>query len=139
MTTDWRPAVKPRRVAGAVVQTERASFTNEAAHRVTVAGRTIRVAPDGRTTARKRSCIISEALAAIGEANRTLTDADSPSLDPVAYLIGSLMVAGANRIHLVDDETAVPLVPEPEYRVAWQISLHDSGHLEVRHLPGGES
>lgn len=147
MSDVWRPAVKPRTVAGAVVQTERAHLVNEVAHRVETGDVTLRVLPDGDTTARKRSCIISEALAAVDEANRRLEKLagdgyPAERLDPAAYLVGRLILAGAWRIHRLhpdDGGEPTPLVPERRQAVGeWQVTLLSDGHLEARYLAGDQ-
>jgi hypothetical protein len=64
-------------------------------------GRKVRVVPDGRNSGQRRSRVTSEALAAICEqvggedhASELARDGINPIMDPVAYLIGCLAVAG---------------------------------------------
>lgn len=138
--TVWKPAVKPRAVHGATVQTVRAGITNETGHDVAVGDRTLRVLPDGRTTSRKRSCIITDALAAIEVAETTrkrLKNGDSiERVDPVAYVAGSLLVAGATNLWLDGQPlTPSPAVPAADLRIT---PTGDGLGIEVRLLNGGE-
>lgn len=64
-------------------------------------GRKVRVVPDGRNSGQRRSRVTSEALAAICEqvggvehASELARDGINPIMDPVAYLVGCLAVAG---------------------------------------------
>jgi hypothetical protein len=120
---DWTPVVEPRVVAGATVQTIRAAATNVAGHDVTVDGRTLRVLPEDVTTSRKRSCIISEALAAV----------DGMQLDPLAYVAGRLLFEGASNLWLDQH----PLTPQPgEATVEWVVTLAGDGTVNARFVGG---
>jgi hypothetical protein len=127
--TDWKPAVQARDIAGHSVQTIRATLVNEAGHEIAINGRRLRVLPDGGTSSRKRSCIISEALAASERV-------EGSWLDPLAYLVGSLLVAGASNLWL-DDE---PLVPQPQDPAGqWVVTLAGDGSVDARFVGGGQT
>lgn len=128
MATEWKPAIlEPRLVAGATVQTIRASTTNVAGHDVTVTGRTLRVLPEGLTTSRKRSCIISEALAAV----------DGLGVDPLAYVAGMLLLEGASNLWLDRDGTRRPLTPQQgASAVQWVVTLAGDGSVHARFVGG---
>lgn len=61
--SDWTNAgLDPRIVCGLRVQTIRYNLTNETGHEVAVGGLIVRVLPDGRTTSKKRSWVISRSI-----------------------------------------------------------------------------
>ena len=68
------------------------SHAHEGGHRVAVADRELLVLPDGRTTARNRSHVITRVLHAV----------EGTEVNPVESLVGALIMAGATRI-MVDD------------------------------------
>lgn len=131
MTTEWRPAIKPRQQHGATVQTIRAGISNETGHDVVIAARTLRVLPDGVTTSRKRSCIISDALA---QAEALLYPGPERDDTAIALLTGYLLLNGATNLWL-DGE---PLTPPPAVPAGqWVVTLTGDGGVDARFL-GGE-
>lgn len=66
---------------------------HEGGHRIALAGRDVLVLPDGRTTAKNRSHVITRVLHAAEEAERTTEDA-------LESLIGALVLSGATNITL---------------------------------------
>lgn len=138
---DWKPALEPRHQHGATIQTVRAAITNETGHDVTVDGRTLRVLPDGRTTSRKRSWVISEALAVAHavQANQKplIHDGEVYVVDPITYVTGALVLAGATNLWLDDQPlNPTPAVPAVDLRIS---PTGDGQGVEVRLLNGGRS
>jgi hypothetical protein len=134
--TDWRPVNQPRDLDGATVQTVRAAFTNETGHELHHGLHTLRVLPDGVTTSRKRSCIISESYAAVQHAQAShdqYCQADEAHLDPLVYVIGALVAAGATRLEL----DGVPLTPIGTRGIDLAIRVTDD-ELVVRKIGGIE-
>lgn len=117
----WKPEGPAKTIADATVQYLRsASHGHEGAHQVTFTdGRTLTVLPDTRTTARKRSRVISDAIRASQR---------SQHIDQMAYMVGWLLLAGANRL-LVDDVDLCGT--STSRRAQWQIVLADDGHVEA--------
>lgn len=138
----WKPLKDPQEIGPAVVQYLRSTdHGHEGAHDVALAGLTVRVLPDPRTTARKRSHTIREALHTIDAVTRVpldmayVSDQDSDALDgfdPVAYLIGSLVLDGATNIE-VDGE---PVLPRPSAAGQWTVELRDDGEVVATYLGG---
>ncbi|HLF43226.1 MAG TPA: hypothetical protein VJA46_06840 [Acidimicrobiia bacterium] len=66
------------------------SHSHEGGHRITVTGRNLLVLPDGRTTARNRSHVITAVLSA----------AQGHGADPIQTLVGALVLEGATNLEL---------------------------------------
>jgi len=96
---EMTPIGEPRKVGSADVQYVGSSHhAHEGGHEVDVNGQTLLVLPDGRTTARRRSHVITQAL-----------DAECEDPQHLLYrVVGALLVAGATNLH-VDGE---PLIPD---------------------------
>ena len=85
------PVGDPRVVGDAEIQyVGDKSHSHEGGHRIAVAGRSVLVLPDGRTTARNRSHVITRVLHAFA----------GSGLDPTEALIGALVVEGATSIEV---------------------------------------
>lgn len=133
----WKPLKDPQEIGPAVVQYLRSTdHGHEGAHDVALAGLTVRVLPDPRTTARKRSHTIREALGTISDLQGAvfkLEGLEEPvEFDPVAYLIGSLVLDGATNIE-VDGE---PVLPRPSAAGQWTVELRDDGEVVATYLGG---
>lgn len=103
--SDWRPHRDPKLVGPFEVQYMTSStHSHEGAHRIAIAGREVLVAPDGRTTARNRSAVITRVL-------DTILEGESPSLWAV---VGGLVLQGVTEIE-IDGE---PLIPDGGDRIA---------------------
>lgn len=111
-----------RQVGRHLVLRLRAAHSHEAAHDVAVHGQVLRVLPDGRTTARKRSDIISEVLTGHADNGSAREILDS--------LVGALVIAGATALEL--DGTA--LLPTSDRRGQWRVVLNDDGTVAATYL-----
>ena len=138
--TLWSPVLAPRPIAGGEAQTIRATVTNETGHVVTLNGRTLRVLPDGVTTSKKRSYTISQAATAALMVNvrselvvEKGVHANDYQIDPVAYLVGCLVVAGANNLEL----DGVELCPRSTATVAWRVDLAGDGAVHITRTDHG--
>lgn len=133
--TVWNPVLEPRAIPGGHAQTIRTAVTNETGHDVTLTGRTIRVLPDGVTTSRRRSYIISEAPTAAHVANRAIDryDPQEAAIDPVTYLIGALVVAGATNIEL----DGQPILHRTPATVTWRVDCHSDGDIRISRIGDG--
>jgi hypothetical protein len=100
--------------------TLRAPHSHEVAHELVLGGRTLRVLPDGRTTARKRSYNISDALTAHGQL---------PETDLLALLVGWLVIDGATNLEL----DGLPLMA-PTPSAQWRVLLNDDGSIKATYL-----
>lgn len=107
--SDWRPHRVPKLVGPFQVQYMTSStHSHEGAHRIAIAGREVLVAPDGRTTARNRSAVITRTLDKIQEADPALVSVT------LAAFVGALVLEGITSIE-VDGE---PLIPDGGDRIA---------------------
>lgn len=84
------------------------THSHEGAHRIAIAGREVLVAPDGRTTARNRSAVITRTLDTMSQ---LATVGNVPSL---WMFVGALVLEGVTSIE-VDGE---PLIPDGGDRIA---------------------
>lgn len=107
--SDWRPHRAPKLVGPFAVQYMTSStHSHEGAHRIAIAGREVLVAPDGRTTARNRSAVITRTLDTMSQ---LATVGNVPSL---WMFVGALVLEGVTSIE-VDGE---PLIPDGGDRIA---------------------
>lgn len=107
--SDWRPHRVPKLVGPFEVQYMTSStHSHEGAHRIAIAGREVLVAPDGRTTARKRSAVITRLLETMA------LGAPVGSVTPLRTFVGGLVLEGITSIE-VDGE---PLIPDGGDRIA---------------------
>lgn len=126
--SDWRPHRDPKPVGPFEVQYMTSStHSHEGAHRIVVDGVSVLVLPDGRTTARNRSAVITRVLEAV-----TVVQ---PTGGRVWMFVGGLMVEGVTSIEL----DGLSILPEGGDRIAsirldvrqgdagLEISLHDLG------------
>ena len=103
------------------------SHRHEGAHRIVVAGRTILVRPDGRTTGRKRSDAIRHALDAASKP-------ETASRITVEAVVGALILAGASNIE-VDD---APLLDSAPTAIAvLRLEVTSDGTISVASIGGG--
>jgi hypothetical protein len=117
---DYKSVRPSRRVGDATVDTIRARPRDEVGHDVSCGGRTLRVLPDGATTAKKRSWLISEAGDTADVANRALKDVGVAVRGDVLGLIaGHLALAGATNLWL----DGVRLHPTDETRPLARVEI----------------
>lgn len=120
----WKPEGKPRLIGDAEIQYLRSADHGHAGgHQVTLYGRTVVSLPDPHTSTSKRSRAISVALG-------SLQAAPSHHIDPVAYLVGCLVVIGATNIEI----DGVPIVERQAAEVEWQVHLRTDGSVEATWL-----
>ncbi len=94
----WLPE-ETRQVADDITVTYlRSRHGHEGAHDVTLYGHELRILPTPNTTARKRYRALVDAIGAISKLNAL--DLVDGGIDPVAYVVGALVVAGAYRLLL---------------------------------------
>ena len=118
------PFGDPRVIGDAEIQyvTDK-SHSHEGGHRIAVAGRNLLVLPDGRTTARNRSHVIT----------RVLHGFTGSALDPTEALIGALILEGATNIE-VDGEKILP--SDGETIVSLRFEILDNNEIRVTSLGG---
>lgn len=123
----WKPQRDPKVIGDASIQYLRSDQTHghEGAHDVTLGGLTVRVLPDGHTTARKRYDTILEAVTTAQAVTRWKVDLH---FDPVAYLVGYLMTAGLTSIEIEGE----PVFARPEAKGQWLLELRDDGTTEAK-------
>lgn len=115
----WLPEDTRQLFDGITVTYLRSRHGHEGAHDVTLYGHELRILPTSNTTARKRYRVLVDAIGAIER-----------GIDPVAYVVGSLVVAGAHRL-LLDGQ---PLIPVDDAAGVWRLELaHGAGYLYRRH------
>ncbi len=122
----WKPSGEPKWIGPGTVQYLRSAHTHEGAFEAAIGERTVRVLPDGVKSGHDRS-------RSLGEALRSLPELPFTDLDPVAYVVGRLIVDGFRSIEL-DGE---PLLATPAARGEWRVMLLDDGRLEATFLGSG--
>ncbi len=106
---------------GVVVTYLRSRHGHEGAHDVTLYGHELRILPTPNTTARKRYRGLVDAIGAIDGQN---------GIDPVAYVVGALVVAGAYRL-LLDGQ---PLIPVDNAAGVWRLELAHAGQVRATYI-----
>ncbi len=106
---------------GVVVTYLRSRHGHEGAHDVTLYGHELRILPTPNTTARKRYRGLVDAIGAIDGQN---------GIDPVAYVVGALVVAGAYRL-LLDGQ---PLIPVADAAGVWRLELAHAGQVRATYI-----
>ena len=99
----------------------RSRHGHEGGHDVTLYGHELRILPTPATTARKRYRALTVAIGAIDGQN---------GIDPVAYVIGALVVAGAYRL-LLDGQ---PLIPVDDAAGMWRLELAHAGQVRATYI-----
>jgi len=115
----WHIEGEPRELAGgAEVQYLRSQHHHEGSHEIRFSDtETLWVGPDGVTTARGR----------IGTAAEAYGDAHGALLDPVAYVVGRLVLVGATNLKLNGE----PVIRRRDGTVQWVVELHDDGEMRA--------
>lgn len=121
----WSPVGDPQEIGAGHRQYLSGTHSHEGGHDVALAGLTVRVLPDGHTSPRKRSQAIAEALQTV-----PVLAGASDSFDPVAYLVGVLVMEGARRIEV----DGVDLFPAPPAIGQWRLDLVGDGHVAATFL-----
>ena len=103
----------------------RSQHNHEGAHDVWLYGHKLRVLPTPATTARKRYRVIVDAIGAID---------GQTGVDPVAYVVGALVVAGAFNL-LLDGQ---PLIPTDDTAGIWRLELAHAGQVRATYIGGTE-
>ncbi len=118
----WLPE-ETRQVADDITVTYlRSQHGHEGAHDVTLYGHELRILPTPNTTARKRYRGLIDAIGVIDERQG--------GIDPVAYVVGSLIVAGAYRL-LLDGQ---PLIPVDDAAGVWRLELAHAGQVRATYI-----
>ncbi len=118
----WQPHLERTvKATSLTVSTLRSAHSHESAHEVTLAGRTLRVLPDGHTSAKKRSYTITEVATA------TVMLSEEQIL---CQLVGALVMSGATALEL--DGQA--LMPASDRRGQWRVVLNDDGTVAAAYL-----
>lgn len=133
----WRPNGEPQTIGAGTRQYLESGHSHEGGHEVLLDGFTLRALPDGRTTPRNRSQAIAGALQTIEELRGAVCKYEGleepVEFDAVAYLVGSLILAGATNLHL-DGEPVLPAADTPNAQ--WVVELRGDGTVEARYLGG---
>lgn len=106
---------------GVVVTYLRSRHGHEGAHDVALYGHELRILPTPNTTARKRYRGLVDAIGAVD---------GQTGIDPVAYVVGSLIVAGAYRL-LLD---GLPLIPVDDAGGVWRLELAHAGQVRATYI-----
>ncbi len=122
----WRSG-ETRQVADTATGTYfRSRHGHEGAHDVTLYGHELRILPTPNTTARKRYRALVNAIGVIDERQG--------GIDPVAYVVGALVVAGAYRL-LLDGQ---PLIPVDDAAGVWRLELAHAGQVRATYIGDSE-
>lgn len=103
----------------------RSRHGHEGAHDVTLYGHELRILPSPPLTARKRYRVLVDAIGAIDGQN---------GINPVAYVVGALVVAGAHRL-LLDGQ---PLIPVDDAAGVWRLELAHAGQVRATYIGDNE-
>ncbi len=106
---------------GVVVTYLRSRHGHEGAHDVTLYGHELRILPTPNTTARKRYRALVDAIGGVAVAG---------GIDPIPYVVGSLVVAGAYRL-LLDGQ---PLIPVDDAAGVWRLELAHAGQVRATYI-----
>ncbi len=99
----------------------RSRHGHEGAHDVTLYGHELRILPTPNTTARKRYRALMDAIGAVAVAG---------GIDPIPYVVGSLIVTGAYRL-LLDGQ---PLIPVDDAAGVWRLELAHAGQVRATYI-----
>ncbi len=99
----------------------RSRHGHEGAHDVTLYGHELRILPTPATTARKRYRALVDAIGGVAVAG---------GIDPIPYVVGSLVVAGAYRL-LLDGQ---PLAPVDDAAGVWRLELAHAGQVRATYI-----
>ncbi len=117
----WLPE-ETRQVADNITVTYlRSRHGHEGAHDVTLYGHELRILPTPNTTARKRYRGLVDAIGAVD---------GQTGIDPIPYVVGSLVVAGAYRL-LLDGQ---PLIPVDDAAGMWRLELAHAGQVRATYI-----
>lgn len=103
------------------------SHTHEGGHRIAIAGHEVLVLPDGHTTARNRSHVITRVLHEVEKAETVLTLA-------VDALVGALVREGAT--HITIDGEPLPSSDRGNTIAALRLDVLEDGSITVASLGG---
>ena len=106
----------------------RSRHSHEGAHDVTLYGHELRILPTPGTTARKRYRVLVDAIGASYVFKGVI------AIDPVAYVVGALVVAGAHRL-LLDGQ---PLIPVDDAAGVWRLELAHAGQVRATYIGDSE-
>lgn len=121
----WLPEDTRQLTDDVTVTYLRSRHGHEGAHDVTLYGHELRVLPSPPLTARKRYRVLVDAIGAID---------GQDGIDPVAYVVGALVVAGAHRL-LLDGQ---PLIPVDDAAGVWRLELAHAGQVRATYIGDSE-
>ena len=124
----WLPEETRQVTDNITVTYLRSQHGHEGAHDVTLYGHELRILPTPATTARKRYRGLVDAIGAID--GQTSMPPTYKQIDPVAYVVGSLVVAGAYRL-LLDGQ---PLIPVDDAGGVWRLELAHAGQVRATYI-----
>ncbi len=117
----WLPEETRQVTDNITVTYLRSQHGHEGAHDVTLYGHELRILPTPNTTARKRYRALVDAIGVINAIAGVVVH------DPVAYVVGALVVAGAYRL-LLDGQ---PLIPVDDAAGVWRLELAHAGQVRA--------
>ncbi len=117
----WLPETTHILMDDVTVTYLRSRHCHEGAHDVTLYGHELRILPTPNTTARKRYRALMDAIGGVAVAG---------GIDPIPYVVGSLVVAGAYRL-LLDGQ---PLIPVDDAAGVWRLELAHAGQVRATYI-----